>query len=63
MVKNPPASGGDAREVGLIPRLGGFRRSRKWQPTPVLLPGKFHGQRSLLARVHAITKSKTQLSN
>ena len=23
------------------------RLSRKWQPTPVLLPGKFHGQRSL----------------
>ena len=21
--------------------------NRKWQPTPVLLPGKFHGQRSL----------------
>ena len=21
--------------------------SRKWQPTPVILPGKFHGQRSL----------------
>ena len=21
--------------------------SRKWQPTPVFLPGKFHGQRSL----------------
>ena len=21
---------------------------RKWQPTPVLLPGKFHGQRSLI---------------
>ena len=21
---------------------------RKWQPTPVLLPGKFHGQRSLV---------------
>ena len=21
--------------------------SRKWQPTPVPLPGKFHGQRSL----------------
>jgi len=20
---------------------------RKWQPTPVFLPGKFHGQRSL----------------
>ena len=21
---------------------------RKWQPTPVLLPGKFHGQRSMV---------------
>ena len=28
----------------------GFTTSwrRKWQPTPVLLPGKFHGQRSLV---------------
>ena len=26
--------------------------SRKWQPTPVFLPGKFHGQRSLWAKVH-----------
>jgi len=23
------------------------RRRRKWQPTPVFLPGKSHGQRSL----------------
>ena len=23
-------------------------RRRKWQPTPVLLPGKYHGQRSLV---------------
>ena len=30
--------------------------SRKWHPTPVSLPGKFHGQRSL------VTKSQTQLS-
>jgi len=22
--------------------------SRKWQPNPVFLPGKFHGQRSLV---------------
>jgi len=21
--------------------------SKKWQPTPIFLPGKFHGQRSL----------------
>ena len=37
-VKNPPASAGDA---GLIPW------SRKWQPTPVFVPRKSHGQRNL----------------
>ena len=33
----------------------------KWQPTPVLLSGKSHGQRSLV--VHGIAKSRTQLSD
>ena len=28
--------------------VGKIPRSRKWQPTPVFLPGKFHGQRSLV---------------
>ena len=27
---------------------------RKWQPTPVFLPGEFHGQRSWQATVHRI---------
>ena len=31
-----------------IPGLGRFPWRRKWQPTPVLLPGKSHGQRSLV---------------
>ena len=35
---------------------------RKWPPTPVFLPGEFHGQRNL-AGVHGVTKSQTQLSN
>ena len=36
---------------------------RKWQPTPVLLPGKSHGQRSLVhATVHGVSKSRAQLS-
>ena len=39
VVKNPPASAGNA---GLISGAG-----RKWQVTPVSLPGKSHGQRSL----------------
>ncbi|XP_070323100.1 cytochrome c oxidase assembly factor 1 homolog isoform X1 [Odocoileus virginianus] len=27
-------------------RVGGFTQRRQWQPTPVLLPGNSHGQRS-----------------
>ena len=38
------------RDAGLIP---GWERSPggslvAWQPTPVFLPGEFHGQRSLM---------------
>ena len=29
------------------PWVGKIPWSRKWQPTPVFLPGKFHGQRRL----------------
>ena len=47
MVKNSPANAGDARDAGSIPRSGGSSWSKKWQPTPVFLPRKFHGQRSL----------------
>ena len=37
-----------AGELGLIPGLGRSPGWRKWQPTPVFLPGKSHGQRSLV---------------
>ena len=37
----------NAREVGSIPMSGRFPWRRKWHPTPVFLPGKSHGQRSL----------------
>ena len=33
--------------------------SRKWQPTPVFLPGEFHGQRSLVGTVHGLAESDT----
>ena len=37
---------------------------RKWQPTPVLLPGKSHGQRSLIGySPWGHKKSRTRLSN
>ena len=32
---------------------------RKWQPTPVFLAGKFHGQRSLVDTVHGGAESWT----
>ena len=35
-------------EHGLVPWLRKIPWRRKWQPTPVLLPGESHGQRSLL---------------
>ena len=33
--------------MGSIPGSGEIPWRRKWQPTPVLLPGESHGQRSL----------------
>ena len=48
MVKNLPAMQ-ETQEMQVFD-LGvrKFRWRRKWQPTPVFLPGKFHGQRSLV---------------
>jgi len=47
VVKNLLANAGDAGDVGSIPELGKSAWRRKWQPISVLLPGKFHRQRSL----------------
>ena len=47
MVKNLLANVGGAEDAGLIPGLQKFPWIRKWQPTPVFLPGKSHGQKSL----------------
>ena len=38
----------NAGDPGSIPRSGRFPWRRQWQPTPVSLPGKSHGQRSLV---------------
>ena len=39
---------GDSGDTGSIPGLGRSPGGGKWQPTPVFLPGEFHGQRSLV---------------
>ena len=36
---------------------------RNWHPTPVLLPGRSHGQRRLVGYVHGVAKSWTWLSD
>ena len=38
----------NAGDLGPIPGEGRTPWRRKWQPTPVVLPGKSHGQRSLV---------------
>ena len=40
-----------------------MRGRRKWQPTPVFLPGKSHGWRSLLGYNPWVAKSRIQLSD
>ena len=45
---NPPDSSGDNGDSGSIPGLGRYPGVGNWQPTPLFLPGKFHGQRSLV---------------
>ena len=47
MVKNPSASAGDARDMGLI-WVRKIPWSRKWQPTPVFLPEKSLRKRNLV---------------
>ena len=47
VVKNPPASAGNVRDVGSIPGSERFPWMRAWQPTPAFLPGESHRQRSL----------------
>ena len=52
------------RRPGFDPWVGNIPWRRKWQPTPVLLPRKSYGRRSLVqATAHGVTKSWTQLSD
>ena len=47
-VKNPPANAGDTGDTGSIPGSGTSPGGKKWQLSPVFLPGKSHGQRTLV---------------
>ena len=60
MVKNPPANARDGKRYGLSPWTGKILWRRKWQSSPVLLPGKFQGQRNLVGySPRGLTESDT----
>ena len=56
VVKNPPVNTGDARDAGSIPGSG---RSPGVGNALVFLPGKFHGQKSLVGYSPQGLKSQT----
>ena len=47
VVKNPPANAEDAKRYWFNPWFRKIPWRRIWQPAPIFLPGKFHGQRNL----------------
>ena len=63
MLGQGPAQGAEpgqkSRKVG--PSL--FFCRRKWQPTPVFLPGESYGGGAWSAAVHGVAKSRTRLSD
>ena len=44
------------RGLGFDPWVRNIPWKRVWQPTPVFLPGKSHGQRILVVYIHGVTK-------
>ena len=69
--KNGFLFGSDSKEstcnvggLGSVPGMGKIPWRRKWQPTPVFLPGEFHEQRGAWqATVHGVARSQTRLRN
>ena len=58
-VKNPPAVQEitcNAGDLSSIAGLGRIPLRRKWQPTPVFLPGKSHGQKNPAVYIHGGTR-------
>ena len=50
------------KRCGFNPWVGKIPWSKKWQPTPLFLPGKSHGQRSLGGCSPGAAKSQKQLN-
>ena len=59
MVKNPPASSGDARDVGLIPGSGRSPGVENSNPLQYSCLENSKDSRAWRATVHGVTKSQT----
>ena len=60
VVKNPPANFQDKRDFGFDLWVKKIPWSMPWHPTQLLLPAKFHRQRSLASYiVHGAVKNQT----
>ena len=59
--KEPDCQSRRHNRHGFDPWVGKIPWKRAWQPIPVFLPGESHGQRSLAATVHRVSKSQTRL--
>ena len=59
VVKNLPANAKDTRDAGSIPDFGKIPLEEGMVTTPVCLPVKSHGQKSLVAYSNGVTKSQT----
>ena len=57
MVNNPPANGGDAGDMGLIPRSGRSPERGHGYPLQYSCPGNSTDRGTWEAAVHGITKS------
>ena len=60
VLKNVPANVGGIRDVEFDPWVKKIPWKRKWQLTPVFLPGKSHGW---WATIYGVSKSQTPLSD
>ena len=58
--KEPACNAGDIMRPGFDPWVGKIPWRRAWQPTPVLLPGESHGQRSLAVYSLYVSKNWTR---
>ena len=52
--KNPSASAGNIRDLGLILGSGRFPWKRAWLPTPVFFPEEFHEQNQMVKNLPAM---------